>query len=154
MVKVTGIEESIKNLTKYSHKFSENVLIDVTEDIYDNAKKNIAPHSKTGRMENNLSMRVQKRALTAQVYIEDSGIMAEWNGKGINYALFVHFGTKAHTIEPKNKKALRWASVGGFVFAKRVEHPGYKGDPFATNAARKTMLSIDKIYKKAYNDTL
>lgn len=61
---------------------------------------------------------------------------------GANYAAFVEFGTKAHSIVPVKAKALRFA-VGGnrrlsgsprrgapVVFAKRVRHPGTKAQPF------------------------
>ena len=150
-ISVSGIEKTISTLEKYSIDISRNMLVDVTEDIYKNAKHNIAKHSKEGRMENSLSMRVQKSKGTAQVYVADSGMMVKWRGKPINYALFVHFGSKRHTVEPKVKSALRWSSVGEFVYSKRVEHPGYRGDPFMTNAAKKTMNNIDKIFEKAKN---
>lgn len=52
------------------------------------------------------------------------------------YAVFVHWGTRPHDIRPKHKKALRWPGGGAFHFAKRVRHPGYKGDPWLTRAAR------------------
>lgn len=50
------------------------------------------------------------------------------------YGPYVHQGTPAHTIEPRVKQALRWVDGSNFVFAKRVRHPGYKGDPFLFNA--------------------
>ena len=49
--------------------------------------------------------------------------------------IYLHQGTPAHIIEPRTKKALRWAAGGDFVFAKRVQHPGIKKDPFIFNAA-------------------
>jgi len=52
------------------------------------------------------------------------------------HALFVHWGTKPHRIAPKNKKAMRWAGPNGFRFARGVNHPGYRGDPWLTRAAR------------------
>ena len=48
--------------------------------------------------------------------------------------IYLHQGTKAHDIEPRNKKVLRWASGGKFVFAKRAHNPGIKKDPFIFNA--------------------
>lgn len=53
-------------------------------------------------------------------------------------AIFVHWGTRPHKILPKRKTVLRWPSAGaggGFVFARGVNHPGYKGDPWAVRAA-------------------
>ena len=49
--------------------------------------------------------------------------------------IYLHQGTRAHIIEPRTKKVLRWAAGGDFVFAKRVQHPGIKEDPFIFNAA-------------------
>lgn len=44
----------------------------------------------------------------------------------VKYAAIHEFGgrTKAHVIEAKNGKALRFAMGGAMVFAKRVNHPG------------------------------
>jgi len=78
------------------------------------------------------------------VWMKDAGMMVSWNGRMVNKAIFVHFGTKPHTIEPKNKKALRWVDGGVFRFAKKVRHPGYRGDPFLYDAARATLAKIEK----------
>lgn len=70
------------------------------------------------------------------------------------YAAFVEFGTGPHEITPKAKLALRWAassSMGfrltgrpssakgntvGWVFAKRVHHPGTKAHPYMIPGAK------------------
>lgn len=51
------------------------------------------------------------------------------------YARFVIKGARPHVIRPKVKRALRWPVPGGFRFAKRVRHPGYKGDDYIRRAA-------------------
>lgn len=51
------------------------------------------------------------------------------------HALFVHWGTRPHRIEPRKKKALRWPGGGGFVFSGGVDHPGYAGDAWMVRAA-------------------
>ena len=51
-----------------------------------------------------------------------------------DYALYVHEGTRAHVIRPKNAQALRFNVGGREVFAKRVDHPGTKARPFLRNA--------------------
>jgi hypothetical protein len=67
------------------------------------------------------------------------------------YAVFVEFGTKAHDIVPRVRKALRFApggsgrlsgaprSGGPVVFAKRVRHPGTRAQPFMVPGARKAV---------------
>lgn len=46
------------------------------------------------------------------------------------HAVFVHQGTKAHIIEPRKAKALRFEQDGAIRFAQRVQHPGTTADPF------------------------
>jgi len=65
------------------------------------------------------------------------------------HALFVVGGTRPHVIEPKNRKVLRFPVGSGgntrFVFARRVNHPGYKGDDYMTPAANAAMLQLQSI---------
>lgn len=44
------------------------------------------------------------------------------------YALFVHEGTRAHIIRPRNKKVLAWTTRGSSEasYARQVRHPGTK----------------------------
>jgi hypothetical protein len=51
-------------------------------------------------------------------------------------ALYVVLPTRPHEIRPKRARALRFVPTGGrgFVFAKKVNHPGYRGDPFLQQA--------------------
>lgn len=44
------------------------------------------------------------------------------------------FGTPAHTIRPRRRKALRFVSGGRVIFATRVRHPGTVGNKFLTRA--------------------
>jgi hypothetical protein len=72
-----------------------------------------------------------------------------------SYALYVHEGTKAHDIRPKNRKALRFPADGGSStlsgrvrsggkvrFAKRVRHPGTKANPFMLRGAKKAVEGL------------
>ncbi len=61
------------------------------------------------------------------------------------HALFVVFGTRPHKIRPKNKKALRWAGAGGFIFSRLVYHPGYIGDDYMKRAADNALRQFDTI---------
>lgn len=67
-------------------------------------------------------------------------IIAKANGKaqrvvhdGVEYGRFVEFGTEAHIIEPRVKKALYWEGAEHPV--KRVHHPGTSPRPWLTPAA-------------------
>lgn len=82
-----------------------------------------------------------------------------------NYAAFVELGTKAHTIVPRNRKALRWPAAGSAtlagrvssggqaIFAKRVRHPGTRAQPFMVPGAKRAVeaLGAEPIVK-AWND--
>lgn len=61
------------------------------------------------------------------------------------YAPFVHWGSKPHKIAPNKRKSLRWVSANGFVFAKFVNHPGYKGDPYMVRAVKSAPGQFDAI---------
>ena len=149
---IEGIKETFEAFDKVVNLYPFECLVAVTEDIYKNAKENVEPHWKTGRLENNLDYRVHKKTLESEVYIMNDGMMVNWDNKSLNYALFVHFGTKDHDIVPKKKKALRWATVDGWVFAKKVHVSGIKPDPFMYNALQKTMQDLDTIFKKVYDE--
>lgn len=86
----------------------------------------VGKHAKTGALERS----VGKKRLSAKAWLlgHDSRVAP--------YAVFVHEGTRAHWIRPRNKKALRWVSGGAFRFSKRgVRHPGTKPDKWMERAA-------------------
>jgi len=47
-----------------------------------------------------------------------------------DYARFVEFGTKPHAVLPKRRKALKIPTPEGYIFRKKVNHPGSKPYPF------------------------
>lgn len=49
-------------------------------------------------------------------------------------AHYVMNGTKPHEIRPRNKKVLRFTVGGTVVYARRVDHPGTKPNPFLWKA--------------------
>lgn len=56
-------------------------------------------------------------------------------GRGIGYIGVEHYGSKAHEIVPKRRKALRYPGPGGTpIFRRRVWHPGTTGTFFLTRA--------------------
>lgn len=71
-----------------------------------------------------------------------------------DYAAYVERGTRAHVIRPRNRKALAWpvagsarlsgsTKKGGRVrFARRVQHPGTKPQPFMVPGAKKAVEAV------------
>lgn len=102
----------------------KKALATVAEEVEDFVAGEAAKHNKTG-------------ALVQSVYLRRAGQDYDigHDGQRAPQALWVHWGTKPHKIEPKRKGMLRWSAGGIFHFAKRVQHPGYRGDPWMTRAA-------------------
>jgi len=56
------------------------------------------------------------------------------------YAAPVHEGAQPHVIRPRNARALRFEVEGGrVVFARRVNHPGQRAQPFLRDAAQRVV---------------
>ena len=146
-IKIQGLKEINRTLKAIDKSLYPQLIKDITHDAYDNVRERAKKHYVTGNMENNINFKVDAHSLSGAVFIEDNAMMVDVKGKSVNYALFVLFGTKPHSIKPKDKKALRFTSVNQFVFAKGVEHPGYKGDNFLEDGVQDTFKKIDKLFQ-------
>ncbi len=97
----------------------------------------------------------RKNHLTASIMPDDvqgsfeSGDMSITVTAGEPYALFVEEDTKPHIIRPKHRKVLRWATGGGFAFAKEVHHPGTTGTHFLQNALDSKIKQVTEIIEDA-----
>lgn len=60
-------------------------------------------------------------------------------GSSLDYAYFVHEGTKPHIITPNSGRMLRFKIQGKVVYARAVRHPGTKPTYFLTRHLRKVM---------------
>ena len=60
-------------------------------------------------------------------------------------ALWHHEGTDPFTIRPRNRKVLRFAVVGGFAFARFVEHPGLPERPLLPTDALGEQLAVETV---------
>ncbi len=149
-VSISGVGETTLKLKAYSEQFPRHLIRRLTHEVHQEAVKNASVHTRTGTMEQNIALKV--KGTHGKVYVEDDGMLVDWRGKPTNYALFVHFGTRPHTILPKKRQALRYPKNDLFAFAKAVEHPRYKGDPFMYNAARSVFDRIEQIAQEVAHD--
>lgn len=81
----------------------------------------------TGRLRSSLQMKI------TQLSGEVRGAVFT----NVNYAKYVHGGTRPHKIYPKTKKVLRFASPArssNIIFAASVNHPGTRAQPFLARA--------------------
>lgn len=123
-VRVNGISVAVDAITKLAPSLEKSVLLRMSQIAYDSAQAGADRHTKTGALFQSLYNR--------QI---PNGREVGHDPTRAPHAAFVNFGTRAHDIRPKNKKALRWASGGSFTFAKVVHHPGYIGDAYIARAA-------------------
>jgi hypothetical protein len=52
------------------------------------------------------------------------------------YARYIESGTRPHVIVPRRARVLRFEIGGRVVFARRVNHPGYRGSRFLSSSVR------------------
>lgn len=94
-----------------------------------NAAVRFAP-SRTGALRRSIGLRITREA---------NGDTRGEVFAGASYAKFVHDGTRPHRIEPRRPGGvLRFPASGagarGVVFARHVDHPGTRANPFLTRA--------------------
>lgn len=148
-VKLVGDKKVVSKMRSLKGFFNSTELRTVLED----AKNRII----------NLASRLAPRGLT-HLLAQISGDVLDFGSKdpkikvrsAARYARYVEYPTKAHRIEPKDKKSLFWyrystarsslfvrtdsgatAPVGAtFTFADSVQHPGTKAQPFLRPAVK------------------
>jgi len=140
-VEIHNIEEIQAFIDKLPRKHLCDFLDFITKKVYRYAKEYAGRHHRNGKMEENIRSSTHCfRKKEGIVEVKSKGLLVPWRGRKVSYAWFVHEGTRPHEIHPKFKKALRWAQEGDktrLIFAKKVEHPGYEGDPFLIRALEK-----------------
>lgn len=131
-VSTAGIDEARRAMLRVAN-LPGVALARTAESVEEFVEGQAAKHSKKG-------------ALVASIYLRRVGESYEigHDAQRAPHALFVHWGTRPHKIEPKNKKALRWAGGGVFFFAKRINHPGNKADPWMVRASAYAPREFDR----------
>lgn len=71
-----------------------------------------------GNLKKSMGRKLYRGGLAAEVY------------NTAEYAPDVEFGTRPHEIRPKKGKLLSWMKNGKRFFARKVNHPGTKAQPF------------------------
>lgn len=71
------------------------------------------------------------------------------------YARFVIEPTRPHLIVPKAARMLHWTGAeGGSHFARRVRHPGTKGNPFHLHVMRQLTPLAQESYTRIMREAL
>ena len=115
------------------------IIRQLSTELLTHAQTEADTHTKTGALVR--SIRMQKQG---------EGYRIQADPTVAPHALFVHWGTRPHEIKPRRKRALRWPSGNRFVFAQRVNHPGYAGDPFLETARARVSADFNRIAREAF----
>lgn len=122
-VDLTGAKEIRDAFAALVPRVQEKALARLATAVHQDVRDGADAHTQTGALFQ--SVRLAR---------DSDGWRIFHDPKRAPYAPFVHWGTRPHEIRPKNRKALRWPSGNGFVFAKWAKHPGYEGDPWMLRA--------------------
>ena len=141
-VTVSGVEGVTRTLGQIPDK-TDNAILLLAERVHELTVDGAQMHGGTGSL---------WRSLGAGPTKIPNGWLIRHDLQIAKHAPFVHWGTRPHTIRPRNKKTLRWVGRGGFAFAKRVNHPGYKGDPYMLNAAAQALREFDGIISEEFKN--
>ena len=126
-----SLSKALSDLDKYSDSVKTRVKKEVVRTAYaiDSKAKSLVREDK-GRLRQSIHPEFTIGSLN--VSIPSNGAVV---GTNVTYASDIEFGTKPHTILPKNKSVLRWYRNGVFYFSKSVRHPGTRPYPFMNPAA-------------------
>lgn len=123
-IRLQGLSEAVGTIRRLPEALERTTLLRMSQVAYDEAERGAARHNKTGALFQSLYNRPIPR-----------GREVGHDPQRAPHAVFVQLGTRPHEIRPKKRKSLRWVAGSRFVFAGRVQHPGYRGDAYLINAA-------------------
>ena len=135
-VEVIGTGDLMQRIADFGDKQSGKVLKEVAQEVFNRALAGAEKHTKTNALVDSLGPGPRKIP---------GGYEISHDLQRAKHGLYVHWGTRPHVIKPKEKKVLRWPSGGSFAFAKAVNHPGYKGDPWLVHAVDYVRQNFDAI---------
>lgn len=138
-VDISELDQFVVDLGKLSNETDDNVkktLRNSAFNIEKEAKSNLTSNKsvRTGHLRGGIATNI--RDLEATIHTSN-----------IKYASGVEFGTKAHIIKAKNKKALYWKGASHPV--KSVKHPGGKAKPYLIPAFEKEKNKFFEKLKEA-----
>jgi HK97 gp10 family phage protein len=116
---VSRLADALKQASQESGVTTQQVLVQSANHIL--AEMEARVPVKTGRLRTSLSIRVDTDKVTI--------------GPDTPYAGYVEFGTKPHQIRPKKPGGVLMFTMGGQkVFARSVQHPGTRAQPYVRPA--------------------
>lgn len=117
---VNTVVNDIQRFTDQKVNGIKRVVVESAASILNQAIS-LAPVNE-GNLKNSGDLRIKENGLKADVFFT------------ANYAQHVEFGTRPHKIKAKPGGVLHFKVNGRDVFAKEVNHPGTKAQPFLVPA--------------------
>lgn len=130
-----GIEAVRRTFERLAPAAKTQALEGLAKSAFATAQHGVAQHTQTGALEDSLSLKPDG----------DEAWIIGHDLRRAPHALFVHWGTRPHVITHKDKQALRWVHGNGYVFAKFVRHPGYRGHSYLVEAADAAVRDFPRI---------
>lgn len=147
-IQIEGLERTAQAFERIKRSLGAEALAKIADEAYTYAHSEVDKHTETGALIRSLKHTKQR----------GSHIIGH-DVRQAPHAVWLHFGTglygpkhAKYKIKPKSKKALRWpggsGSASGFVFAKIVNHPGVKADPWLERAGEYATNKFDSIIQE------
>lgn len=134
---VSRLAEALNRTAKESQTTTQQVLIQASNHILAEMEARVPVRS--GRLRTSLGVRVEPD----RVIIGPDAQVAPYGG-------FVEFGTRPHVIRPKRSGGVLVFTVGGTkVFARKVQHPGTKAQPYVRPAFQAWVDSLGTMAAEA-----
>ena len=144
-IRIAGLTEAVGTLRNIPPAMERSVILQMAQIAYDSTQRGAQRHTRQGGTGALLQSLFNRRTPTG-------GREVGHDTQRAPHAFFINAGTRPHIIEPKNKKALRWSGGGRFFFAKRVHHPGYRGDAYIIEAATESLRLFRSIVDQAMKE--
>lgn len=134
---VSRLAEALRETARQSKVTTDQVLFQASGYILSEMERRVAVD--TGNLRGSLGVKV----MSDRVIIGPDAARAP-------YARYVEFDTKPHTIRPKKPGGvLAFRMNGQLVFAKSVNHPGTKAQPFIVPAFMAWVDSLGEMVAEA-----
>lgn len=141
-IRFSGLSDATGTIQRMPAEFEHQTILAMSQRAYDVAQVGAGRHNRTGALFQSLYNRSIQGGREVGHDLERAP-----------EALFINLGTRPHEIRPKTKKALRWAAGGRFIFAGKVNHPGYRGDAYLIEAATQAVREFREIVDKAFKES-
>lgn len=144
-VDVSGSDAVKRMLDAIGHKLANQAMARTVEDLESYIAGQAGQHHKNGAL---------VRSLETKRLAPMDWVIAH-RAQHAPHAVFVHDGTRPHKITPRGgpgRSMLRFTVGNKIVFAREVNHPGYKGDKWMERAADMAPRIFEKYVSEYLNN--